>query len=185
MAEQELADARRFAVPEAEGASLRTLGLVSGGPHGIQTLRQSVAVLEHAEGRLEHARSLLELGAALRRAGIRTEARDVLRTALDETARVEASGLADRAHSELLAAGARPRRDRRLLSGRESLTASEDRIAALAAEGLTNREIAQRQFVTIKAVEWHLRNVYRKLDISSRDELPESLTSGHQAAILG
>ncbi len=88
-----------------------------------------------------------------------------------------ASGLADRAHAELVAAGAWPRRDRRLLSGRESLTASEDRTAALAAEGLTNREIAQRQFVTVKAVEWHLRNVYRKLDISSRDELAGALTS--------
>jgi DNA-binding CsgD family transcriptional regulator len=83
--------------------------------------------------------------------------------------------LADRAHDELIAAGARPRRGRRLLSGRESLTASEDRIAVLAADGMSNREIAQRQFVTVKAVEWHLRNVYRKLDISSRQELPEAL----------
>jgi DNA-binding CsgD family transcriptional regulator len=185
MAEDELADARRFGVPEAEGASLRTLGLVIGGVHGLQALRRSVAVLEHAEGLLEHARSLLELGAALRRAGIRTEARDVLRAALDETARIGASGLADRAHAELVTAGARPRRDRRLLSGRESLTASEDRIAALAAEGLTNREIAQRQFVTVKAVEWHLSNVYRKLDISSRDELAGAIASAPQAAILG
>jgi hypothetical protein len=57
MAEEELADARRFGVSEAEGASLRTLGLVIGGVHGLQALRRSVAVLEHAEGRLEHARS--------------------------------------------------------------------------------------------------------------------------------
>jgi DNA-binding CsgD family transcriptional regulator len=185
IAVQELADARRFGVPEAEGASLRTVGLVTGGTDGIEALRQSVAVLAHAEGRLEHARSLLELGAALRRAGLRTEARDTLRAALDETARIGASGLADRAHAELVAAGARPRRDRRLLSGRESLTASEDRIAGLAAEGLTNREIAQRQFVTVKAVEWHLRNVYRKLDISSRDELSGALAPPPAAAILG
>ncbi len=185
LAEEELADAHRFGVPEAEGASLRTLGLVIGGARGIQALRHSVAVLEHAEGRLEHARSLLELGGALRRAGVRTEAREVLRAALDETARIGASGLADRAHEELVAAGARPRRDRRLLSGRESLTASEDRIAALAADGLTNREIAQRQFVTVKAVEWHLGNVYRKLDISSRGELAGALGARPQALILG
>ena len=114
MAEEELVDARRFGVGEAQGASLRTLGLVLGGADGIGALRQSVAVLEHAEGRLEHARSLLELGSALRRAGIRTEARDVLRAALDESARIAAGGLADRAHDELVAAGARPRRDRRL-----------------------------------------------------------------------
>jgi DNA-binding CsgD family transcriptional regulator len=175
MAAEELADARRFGVAAAEGISLRTLGLVTGGAEGLQALRDSLAVLEHAEGRLEHARSLLGLGAALRRAGIRTEARDVLRAALDETSRLGASGLADRAHEELVTAGARPRRERRLLSGRESLTASEDRVAALAATGLSNREIAQRQFVTVKAVEWHLSNVYRKLDLVSREELPEAL----------
>ena len=178
LAEDELADARRFAVPDAEGASLRTLGLVAGGAEGLEALRASVATLELAEGRLEHARSVLELGAALRRAGERAEAREVLRQALDATARAGASGLADRAYEELVAAGARPRRDRRLLSGRESLTASEDRVAALAAEGLTNREIAQRQFVTVKAVQWHLRNVYRKLDVASRQELPAALGGG-------
>jgi DNA-binding CsgD family transcriptional regulator len=178
MVGDELADARRFGIPDAEGTALRTLGLVAGGAGGLEALRASVAALEVAEGRLEHARSVLELGAALRRAGERAEARDVLREALDATARAGASGLADRAHEELVAAGARPRRDRRLLSGRESLTASEDRVAALAAEGLTNREIAQRQFVTVKAVQWHLRNVYRKLDVGSRGELPAALGLG-------
>jgi DNA-binding CsgD family transcriptional regulator len=62
-----------------------------------------------------------------------------------------------------------------MLSGRESLTAGEDRVAALAAQGMSNREIARHQVVTVKAVQWHLRNVYRKLDVSSRDELPEAL----------
>ncbi len=178
MVEQELADARRFGIPDAVGTALRTLGLVAGGAAGLEALRASVATLEDAEGRLEHARSVLELGAALRRAGERAEARDVLREALDATARVGASGLADRAHEELVAAGARPRRDRRMLSGRESLTASEDRVAVLAAEGLSNREIAQRLFVTVKAVQWHLRNVYRKLDIGSRGELPTAIGLG-------
>ena len=174
----ELADARTFGVPIAIGASLRTLGLVSGGADGVEMLRAAVATLEETEGRLDHARALLELGVALRHQGARTEARDTLRVALDETARIGASGLADRAHQELIAAGARPRRDRRLLSGRESLTAGEDRVALLAAQGLTNREIAQRQFVTVKAVQWHLRNIYRKLDVSSREELPSALHLG-------
>ena len=175
LAEGALADARRLGIPDAVGSALRTLGLVVGGADGVEALRASVDTLERAEGRLEHARAMLELGAALRRLGERVEGRNVLREALDMTARLGASGLADRAHEELVAAGARPRRDRRMLSGRESLTASEDRVAALAAEGLTNREIAQRQFVTVKAVEWHLRNVYRKLDIGSRDQLAEAL----------
>lgn len=185
LAESDLAHAHRFAIPDAEGAALRTLGLVAGGGEGLEALRQSVAVLERAESRLEHARSLLELGAALRRAGERVAARAVLREALDATARLGASGLADRAHQELVAAGARPRRHRRLISGPESLTASEDRVAALAAEGLTNREIAQRQFVTVKAVQWHLSNVYRKLDVSSREELPEALGLTPQDKSLG
>jgi DNA-binding CsgD family transcriptional regulator len=174
----ELADARTFGVQIAIGASLRTLGLVSGGADGVEMLRAAVATLEGTEGRLDHARALLDLGVALRHQGARAEARDMLRVALDETARIGASGLADRAHQELVAAGARPRRDRRLLSGRESLTAGEDRVALLAAQGLTNREIAQRQFVTVKAVQWHLRNIYRKLDVSSRDDLPSALHLG-------
>jgi DNA-binding CsgD family transcriptional regulator len=185
VAEAELSAARYFAIPDAEGVALRTLGLVAAGAEGLEALRTSMAVLERAEGRLEHARSVLELGAALRRGGDRVEARDVLREALDAAARIGATGLADRAHEELVAAGARPRRDRRLLSGRESLTASEDRVASLAAEGLTNREIAQRQFVTVKAVQWHLRNVYRKLDIGSREELSEALGLGAQDKTLG
>jgi DNA-binding CsgD family transcriptional regulator len=174
----ELADARTFGVPTAIGAALRTLGLVTGGAEGVGMLRAAVAALEGTDGRLDHARALLELGVALRHQGARTEARDTLRLALDETARLGASGLADRAHQELIAAGARPRRDRRLLSGRESLTAGEDRVALLAAQGLTNREIAQRQFVTVKAVQWHLRNIYRKLDVTSREDLPSALHLG-------
>jgi DNA-binding CsgD family transcriptional regulator len=99
----------------------------------------------------------------------------VLRVALDRTTRIGAGAAADRAHEELVAAGARPRRDRWLLSGREALTAGEDRVAVLAAQGLTNREIAERLFVTVKAVQFHLRNAYRKLDISSRQELGSAL----------
>ena len=178
MAEAELDDARRFAVPDAIGVALRTLGRLASGRDGVELLREAVATHDGTDGGLERARAMLELGSALRRAGERSEARGVLREALDATARLGATGLADRAHEELVAAGARPRRDRQMLSGRESLTSREDRVATLAAEGLSNREIAQRQFVTVKAVQWHLRNVYRKLDVSSRQELPEVLGLG-------
>ena len=175
MAEAELDDARRFGVPDAIGVALRTGGRLAGGREGVELLRAAVAAHDGTDGGLEHARAVLELGSALRRAGERTEARQVLREALDATSRIGASGLAERAHEELVTAGARPRRDRRMLSGRESLTSGEDRVATLAAQGLSNREIAERQFVTVKAVQWHLRNVYRKLDVSSRDELPVAL----------
>ena len=63
------------------------------------------------------------------------------------------------------------------MSGAESLTASERRIAEMAAEGRTNRDIAQALFVTQKTVEMHLSNAYRKLDIRSRNELPARLAT--------
>ena len=80
-----------------------------------------------------------------------------------------------RVHEELLAAAARPRRI--ALSGVDSLTGSEHRVAQMAAAGLANREIAQALFVTVRTVEMHLTHAYRKLDISSREELPALLRS--------
>ena len=117
MADAELDDARRFGVPDAIGVALRTAGRLAGGREGVELLRAAVAAHDGTDGRLEQARATLELGSALRRAGERKEAREVLRAALDATARMGASGPADRAHEELVAAGARPRRDRRMLSG--------------------------------------------------------------------
>jgi DNA-binding CsgD family transcriptional regulator len=138
-------------------------------------LEQAVAVLEQTEGRLDHALALIELGALLRRSGSRGAAREPLRAGMDLAARYGATALADRAHAELVAAGARPRRDRRFLTGSESLTAGEFRVAALAAEGLTDRQIAQRLYVTQAAVQFHLRNTFRKLDIRARGDLARVL----------
>lgn len=90
--------------------------------------------------------------------------------------RCGALALERRARDELVATGARPRR--RQLTGVDSLTPSERRVAEMAAEGLTNRAIAQSLFVTVKAVQWHLRNAYRKLDVRSREELPALLGKG-------
>jgi DNA-binding NarL/FixJ family response regulator len=81
--------------------------------------------------------------------------------------------LAARAHDELVTAGARPRRDP--IESRSTLTASELRVARMAAEGLTNREIAQALFLTEKTIEVHLTRVYRKLDIQSRSQLARAL----------
>jgi DNA-binding NarL/FixJ family response regulator len=87
--------------------------------------------------------------------------------------------LAERAEAELRATGAKPRRV--MLTGLEALTASERRIAELAADGLTNREIAQMLFVTARTVEGHLTNVFNKLDVRARTELPTALASSTQA----
>jgi DNA-binding CsgD family transcriptional regulator len=92
---------------------------------------------------------------------------------LDAAHRTGAGGLATRAGTELRATGARPRS--RVLSGLDSLTASERRVADLAREGMTNREIAQALFVTARTVEGHLTQAFRKLDVSSRDELASAL----------
>ena len=80
------------------------------------------------------------------------------------------------AKTELRATGARPRRI--VLTGLDSLTASELRIAELACQGLTNREIAQTLFVTARTVEGHLTSVFRKLLVDSRDKLPAALADG-------
>jgi len=93
--------------------------------------------------------------------------------ALDTAHRAGAALLAEQAETEIRATGARPRRV--LLTGVESLTASESRVAELAADGLTNREIAQALFVTMRTVEGHLTQVFRKLDLSSRDQLAGAL----------
>jgi DNA-binding CsgD family transcriptional regulator len=166
---QELQLARVFGEPRALGVALRTRGLVRGGEEGLELLAAAVSALEGSSALLEMSRARTDFGAALRRAGRRHDAQEVLRLALDAAHRCGASALAERAREELGLAGARPRRPQ--LSGLEALTASERRVAELAAEGATNREIAQALFVTIKTVEWHLRNTYGKLEIASRREL--------------
>ena len=84
-----------------------------------------------------------------------------------------ASALAARAHDELIAAGARPRRER--IRGADSLTASERRVALLAADGKTNREIAEALFITMNTVGKHLTHIYSKLDIADRALLTPAL----------
>jgi DNA-binding CsgD family transcriptional regulator len=175
LAREEVELARAWGAPRPIGVALRARGLAEGGDEGIETLRESVAVLEGSTARLELARSLVELGAALRRANQRSDARELLRQGLDLAVRTGALPLVVRAEQELSATGARPRR--LLLSGVESLTASERRVAGFAADGLSNKDIAQALFVTTKTVEVHLSNVYRKLGIGSRNELPQALGS--------
>jgi DNA-binding CsgD family transcriptional regulator/Tfp pilus assembly protein PilF len=174
-ADKALAQARGWGTPSTVSFALRAAGVAEGGAAGIALLRESARVVETSPARYEHARSLAELGSALRRAGHRRDAREPLRHALDLAHRCGARRLAGSVHEELLAAGARPRRI--ALSGVDSLTGSEHRVAQLAAAGLANREIAQALFVTVRTVEMHLTHAYKKLDISSREELPPLLRS--------
>jgi DNA-binding CsgD family transcriptional regulator len=164
---------RAFDAPAPLGAALRTLGLLEPGDAGIALLEQAVAQLQPSPARLEYALALLELGAAIRRGGRRAEARQPLREALELARACGADAVAVRAHEELVAAGARPRRDP--TESRSTLTASELRVARMAAEGMTNREIAQALFLTENTIETHLRSVFRKLEIRSRSQLARAL----------
>ena len=175
LAAGEVEAARRWGVPSAVGAALRTLGLAQGGEEGERALREAVGVLEGSSARLERARGLVELGAALRRRNRRAEAREHLRAGVELAHRSGAAALARRANEELAATGARPRK--LLAGGLESLTASERRVAEIAARDRSNREIAQELFVTVKTVELHLSNVYRKLGLESRRQLADALAA--------
>jgi DNA-binding NarL/FixJ family response regulator len=183
LARAQLELARTWGAPRTLGQALRILGVVDGGSEGLEWLQEAAAVLEPSSARLDYAYALTDLGAALRRGNQRTAAREPLRLALELAQRGGATLLAARAHEELIASGARPRR--LFASGVEALTPSERRIAAMAAEGLSNREIAQSLFVTLRTVETHLSSVFRKLDVSARTQLAAALAPGEEAAVAG
>jgi DNA-binding CsgD family transcriptional regulator len=171
----DLSIARQFGAPHAVGVALRAAGLIEGGTRGLERLAEAAATLERSGSDLELARTLTDHGAALRRAGRRREAREPLRRGLDLATRCGALAVSRRAREELVAAGARPRRER--IAGVAALTASELRVAKLAASGLTNREIAQALFVSMRTVSTHLGHVYSKLDTSDRTQLAALLAA--------
>jgi DNA-binding CsgD family transcriptional regulator len=173
LAGQEVRLARHFGARRPLGIALRSAGIAEGGDRGVELLRESAEVLEGSPSCLELCRTLIDLGATLRREGGGSEARETLRSGLDMAHRFEAWALADRAEEELRASGARPRR--RVLKGPDSLTPAQRRVAEMAAKGLSNREVAQALFVTRRTVETHLTEAYSKLGIDSREELPTAL----------
>ena len=166
--------ARRYDCPRALGVALRVRGLVDG---SVPMLREATAVLEGIPARLELARAVVDLGAALRRANQRVAAREALQRGMELAHRCGADALVDQARSELAATGARPRTFVR--TGVDALTPSERRVAQLAADGLTNRDIAQALFVTTKTVETHLGSAYRKLTITNRAGIIAALAAAH------
>jgi DNA-binding CsgD family transcriptional regulator/tetratricopeptide (TPR) repeat protein len=168
----EVALAERWGTPLAIGLALRGAGLVE---RDVERLATAVGALEDSPARLELARAQLDLGAALRRSGRRADARAPLRAGMDLAHACGATRLAEHARDELRATGARPRR--LALSGAQSLTAAERRVAELASAGLTNRRIAQELFVTTATVETHLRHTFQKLDVRSRDQLAAALAA--------
>jgi DNA-binding CsgD family transcriptional regulator len=172
LAVEELEIALGWGSPGTVGRSLRVLGTILRAD-GIAYLEEACSLLEGAPARLEQAKALAALGAALRRAGKPTEARGPLRRALELADVCGARPLVDDIRTEIYATGARPRTT--AIRGVFALTASERRVADLAATGQTNRDIAQTLYVTPKTVEVHLSNAYRKLGIGSRHDLARAL----------
>jgi DNA-binding CsgD family transcriptional regulator len=173
LVDEELEIARRFGAPEPIGEAMRVRALLAPADQMAELAHEAAQVLAGSELRVAHARALIDHGAALRRRGHRREAREPLREGLDLANRCGSVVETERALDELRATGARPRRP--VVSGIAALSPQERRIAAMAGEGKSNREIAEALFLTRRTVEMHLTGAYRKLDVSGRGELPAAL----------
>jgi DNA-binding CsgD family transcriptional regulator len=174
-ADEHIALARQTELPGPLGAGLRAAARTAPPDEAISLLRAAIETLEGSSWKLELVRALVDLGATLRRAGQRSAAREPLTRALDLAGRGGMRALAGRARAELLAAGARPRRT--ACSGVDALTPAEFRVAALAAGGCGNREIAQQLFVTRRTVETHLTHAFQKLGVTTRAELAKLIAT--------
>ena len=175
-AEGELSAARPTGSPRAIGISLATFGAARGGAAGVDALAEAEGLLREGNARLELARALVDRGMAMRRARRSRGARDPLREGADLALAIGAERLSELALAELRVAGGKPRRSRS--TGVGALTPRERQVAELAASGLPNPEIAQRLFITRKTVEAHLRSIFRKLNVSSREQLSAALGQG-------
>jgi len=173
--DQALALAQRWGTTGSIGQALHAAARFDDSQDAVEVLYEAIGNLRRSPVRLELARALVSLGEVLRRRGRRVDSREPLREGYERARQCSASGLAERARAELRASGIRLRRE--ALSGADSLTVSERRIAEMAANGTSNAEIAQALFLTIKTVEMHLTHAYRKLDITGRSQLADALTA--------
>jgi DNA-binding CsgD family transcriptional regulator len=155
------------------GIEARLRALLSTGDEADDLYREAIARLDRTTIRVQLARTHLLYGESLRRERRRLDAREQLRTAYELFKDFGVEAFAERARLELEATGERARK--RTSDTRDELTAQETQIARLAAEGNTNREIAERLFISASTVEYHLRKAFRKLDIRSRTQLANRL----------
>ncbi|MEU7477867.1 AAA family ATPase [Lentzea sp. NPDC042327] len=165
-----------WGAPRALGMALRALGRVTAGAAGRAHLEDAVRVLRGSPARLELGRALVDLGVVARRQGDTAAARVCLREAVDLAQKCGSTAMAARAHSELVATSAGPRRLRQ--TGPTALTPVEHQVAVLAARGRCDEEIAGALLLSADAVEGVLTAVYRKLGVPGRLQLPEALDAG-------
>jgi DNA-binding CsgD family transcriptional regulator len=159
----------------ALGVEARSRALLTEGDAAESLYREAIERLSRTRVRVELARAHLLYGEWLRRAGRRRDARAHLHTAHEMLAAMGADAFAERARRELLATGETVRT--RSVETRDDLTPQETQIARLASDGRTNPEIGTQLFISPRTVEWHLRNVFTKLDIRSRRELAIALAN--------
>jgi DNA-binding CsgD family transcriptional regulator len=164
------------AQPWALARAMRCLALLAEGQEAEALFQKAVCFHDLTPDGFEGAITRLAFGARLRRTRQRVRAREELRAALAVFEPLGARPWADQAIGELAASGETARR--RDVSTLDDLTAQELQIAGLLAEGRTTREAAAALFLSPKTIEYHLRHVYRKLGVHSRDELAAALASG-------
>jgi DNA-binding CsgD family transcriptional regulator len=156
----------------AKGLEARSRALVSEGQEAEQCYAEAVGRLGRTRLRPELARAHLLYGEWLRRENRRIDARHQLHAAYNLFAAIGAEAFAERARSELLATGEKVRK--REVDTQHQLTPQEEHIVRLARDGRTNREIAAELFLSTRTVEWHLRQVFAKLGVTSRRELDKA-----------
>jgi DNA-binding CsgD family transcriptional regulator len=179
LAQEHLRLARAFGAPRQTGLALRAAArTATTGSSAL--LGEAVAALESSPARLELARTLEQHAGALIRAGRSADGVDALRRAARLAAGCAAPALCERLDGLLVGSGSRPAEP--LVSGPDALTPAERQVGGLAADGLTNRRIAEQLFVTEKTVETHLTRIYRKLNVHSRTQLAIYLAARRRAA---
>ncbi|MBM9623495.1 helix-turn-helix transcriptional regulator [Streptomyces zhihengii] len=174
LAEEQLDVARAFGSDREIALVLCARARATRGAMPLEDLEQAVELLGGTADAVDECAALIQYGTALRVAGQPAEARRRLRAASDLADGMGATALSKQARQELAVMGVRVRETAR--TGISGLTPREHRVCLLAAEGKRNQEIAHMLFVTVKTVEWHLSQVYRKLGVASRIELRDALT---------
>jgi DNA-binding NarL/FixJ family response regulator len=162
------------------GIAARSRALLSEREAAEDSYAEAIDRLSRTRLRAEHARAHLLYGEWLRRQGRRTDARTQLRTAHGMLDTIGMEAFAERARRELVATGGRARK--RTVETRDELTPQEQQIARLARDGLSNPEIGARLFLSPRTVEWHLKKVFTKLEISSRMGLHDALPNAEREA---